>query len=154
MKNKAIIPVIFFIFFCVNTASAETMIKAEVDKTSITTDETITYKLSITSTEEKVSAPELPKLEGFRVLSQIKSSSFSLFSKDIKTSLIYTYILAPVEIGMLKIEPSKIKIRGQELLSNSFEIEVKQGMIKPEPEERPSLPEEMQQEFYEKPIQL
>jgi len=152
MKSRAIILVILFIVFYLNSAFAETTIKAKVDKTNITTDKVVTYKLTITSTEKKVPRPELPEFEGFRIISQVQSSNVSLIKKDIKTSIVHTYILAPDKIGTLKIKPSKIKIDDEVISSDAFQIEVKQGKVKPEPKEELPLPEDTQDKFGQQPV--
>ncbi len=53
MKNKLIWLAILFILSYATTASADTSLKAEVDKLSLTTDEDLTYKLVITSSAKK-----------------------------------------------------------------------------------------------------
>ncbi len=144
MNNKSIVVAILFILFFSINVSAETTIKAEVDKTSITTDEVMTYKLIITSTEKKIPIPELPRFDGFRIISRLQSSSVSLIKKESKVTITYTYILAPDKTGTLEIGPSKIKIKDKILSSDAFEIEVKQGKARLQPKGEPTLPEEIQ----------
>ena len=129
-------------------AYAETSIKAEVDKTSITTDETLTYKIIITSSEKRMPEPQIPKFEGFSVISQAQSSTISFVQAGIKTILVYAFILAPTDKGKFKIRPSTIKIKNKTYSSDAFEIEVTQGKSKPKPpsEQKPSLPKELPQE--------
>jgi hypothetical protein len=135
---------------------AETSIKAEVDNTSITTGETLTYKLVITSSDKKLPTPELPKFEGFNVLSQAQSQTISLVKSDVKTILVYAFVLAPTDTGKFKIEPSAIKIKNETYSSDAFEIEVRQGRAKPQakPEQKPSLPEPTQPESEQPKIVL
>lgn len=128
-----------------------------MDKISIATDETLTYKLTIASPERKISQPELPKFENFYILSQAQSSTVSLGKSKIKTILVYTYILAPKEIGKFKIEPSQIKIKGKVYSSESFEIAVTAGKVPPlaPPEkEEPIPPQESRPEPDEAQITL
>lgn len=132
MKNRiAIVLVLMFSFPC--AAFAEVTLKAEVDKTSVTTDETLTYKLSVTSSQRQLPLPSAPKFEGFRVLSSEQASEISIGRGNLKTMAVYIFILYPDKTGKLKIEPSQIKIKGKPYLSESFEIEVKQGKVKPKP---------------------
>jgi len=153
MKNSAVVVIILSILFSAASVYAQTTIKAEVDKTSITTDEVITYKLTIISTDKNVSGSELPKFEGFSIISQVQSSKVSLTNNEIKNTIAFTYTLAPNEIGIFKIEPARIKIKGGILSSEAFEIEVKEGRVKPQPEEEPPLPEEAQPES-EQPLKI
>lgn len=130
MKNKIIIAAIF-VFLFTAIAFAETSIKAEVDKISITTDDTIVYKLIISSDEKNIPQPEFPKFEGFKVLSSAETSQIR-FAKGIqKAGVIYVFILSPAEVGKITIEPSVIKIGNQTYSSDSFEIEVKPGRAQP-----------------------
>jgi len=122
--------------------SAQTVVKAEVDKQSITTDDTITYKLTVTSSEKNIPAPKIPKFDNFVVLSQAQSSQISLAKGDLKTFVVYAFVLAPASVGKFKIEPSTVKIAKQDYSSESFEIEVKQGKRQPQPKEsKPVSPE-------------
>lgn len=150
MRRFAIIGIVFgSLFLFLGLVSAETSIKAEVDKTSITTDEALTYKLIITSSDKGIPTPQLPKFEGFSVLSQAQSQTMSLVKSNIKTVLVYAFILAPINIGKFKIEPSSIKIKNEAYSTDAFEIEVKQGKTRPTvpQEEKLSLPEKTQPEI-------
>lgn len=125
---------------------AETALTAEVNRPKLTTDDTLIYKLTISSTEKNIPPPELPKFEGFSVLSQAQSSTLTWASGNLQSKLIYSYILMPKDTGSFKIKPAKIVINGKAYTSQEFEIKVTQGKTKPqvEPERRPSLPEELQ----------
>jgi hypothetical protein len=147
MKTRLVISVLTFVLFFVASAFAEINIKAEVNNTSITTNDNLTYKLVITSTEKNIPSPQIPKFEGFDVLSQAQSSTFSLAKSNIKTTLVFSYILAPKEKGKFKIEPAVIKIKDKVFSSTAFEIEVKQGAL-------PSLPPQQEQKTEEPQITL
>lgn len=139
MKKIIILSLIFASF--ISEAFAQTSLKAEVDKTSLTIDEAITYKLIITSLEKNIPAPKLPKFTGFKVIASTQSSSVTFTKGNLKTSVVYAYVLLPTGIGKFKIEPSTIKIKNETFSTGIFEIEVKQGKPKLEPEEKPSIPE-------------
>jgi len=145
--------IIFFVFIYLflfkGTLYAQTQIKAEVDKTSIFQDQTLTYKLTITSSERQLPQPQVPKFEDFKILSQTQSSKVLLRENKLKTILVYTYILAPKEIGKLKIPSAVIKIKNTKLSSEAFEIEVKPPQKKTLQEEKPALPEVPSQETQE-----
>ena len=132
MKRIFLLTAVFMIFMA-SLLYAQTAIKAEVDKTKITTDDTLTYKLVITSSETQMPKPEVPKFEGFNVLSQAQSATFSLVSKQTKAIFVYAYILAPKEKGKFTITPSTLKLKNSVISSESFEIEVARGKNKPNP---------------------
>jgi hypothetical protein len=148
--RKTVFSVIFFLslFLFIASAQAETSLKAEVDKTNITTDDELTYKLVISSSAKKIPQPKLPKFEGFVVLSKAQTSQISIVKGVQKAFVIYVFILAPAQTGTLKIEPSHIQVEEKDYSSDGFEIVVTQGEAEPRPksEPEPSLPEEFPQE--------
>jgi hypothetical protein len=154
--NKIIVSLVIFVFAFIPLSFAEMSIKAEVDKTRLTTDETLTYKITVTSSKENLPGLQIPKFEGFNVLSTTQSSTMEFVGNSIKAALIYTFVLAPADIGKLKIAASTIKINKQVYSTDTFEIEVTQGKIEPKapPEEKPSLPGEPLPESEEAQITL
>lgn len=130
MKNRFILSIIF-IFLFITTAFAVISIKAEVDKTSLSTDEILSYKITITSSDKKVPAPQIPKFNGFNVLSSAQSSTISFVEGKTKTILVHAFILTPTNIGKFKIEPSTIKIENKIYSTDGFEIEVTQSKKEP-----------------------
>lgn len=123
-------------------AEAETLISAQVDKASITTDEALTYKITIESADKRLPAPTVPKFKGFDVISQAQSSNFSLGKGAVKAVMVYTFILAPREAGKFNIESVSLKIGNKTYSTPSFEIEVTPGKPKPKTQEIPALPED------------
>jgi hypothetical protein len=129
---------------------AQTCVKAEVDKTTLTQDETITYKLIITSSEDKLPQPEIAAFNGFDVISQAQSSTISFVKGTARTNLVYAFILAPTKAGKFKIGPSSIRIKNKTYSTDSFEVEVK-GEIIPERKPKQPIPGENQTESEEVP---
>ena len=140
MKNKLILYGVFSVLLCSTSAFAETTIKAEVDKPRITTDEALTYKLTVSSAEKNIPQPQVPGFEGFAVISQAQSSTISFMQRGPKAILIFIYILAPLNTGKFTIRPSQIKIQGKTYTSEAFEIEVLQGKGEPQPQPERHLP--------------
>jgi len=132
----------------------------EVDKTIVTTDDAITYQLIITSSEENIPKPQLPKFTGFKIISSALVTTVSFTPPlsrgagcNVKTIAVYAFVLVPTDIGRLRIEPSSIKIKNETYSTGTLEIEVKQAKLKPktEPGQRPSIPEETQPEIEQPP---
>lgn len=143
MKVKTNLFIILFSLLFTAGAFAETSIKAQVDKTGITTDDSLTYKLIIISSEKNIPVPAIPKFEGFNLVSQAQSSTISFAKGGTETHLVYVFILVPGEAGKIKIEPSKIKVGAVTYTSEQFEIEVTQGKVQPQipPGQKQSEPE-------------
>ncbi len=140
MRAKEAFFITLFILVSTISAFADISIKAEVDKTTITTDETLTYKLSITSTEKNIPQPQIPKFTGFNAISQAQSSSFSYSTSGPRSILIYAFVLTTTDIGKFKIEPSVIKIKDKTYYTDAFEIEVTHGKSEPKTPSKPELP--------------
>lgn len=141
MKNKILTAsIVFFLFFA--NAFADISIKAEVDKTSITTDDAVTYKVTVTSDEKNLSAPELPTLDDFQVVSSARSSTVSFIKNSPKALLAYVLVLLPRKAGKLIIGPSIVKVNSKAYATDAFTIEVAPGKMKAQvsPEEN-QIPE-------------
>jgi hypothetical protein len=131
MRLKFILISLLSVAFIADFAFADTVIKAEVDKVKITVGQTLTYKLTIESSEKEIPGPNAPEFKGFSVLSQSQASQISIAQGQLKTSVVYAFILAPDGPGKFNIPPSEIKIKGKAYSSSSFEIEVAQKASPP-----------------------
>lgn len=140
MKKIFIIHIFFFLFLGVSFA--ESSIKAEVNKAKISTDDTLIYKLTITSSEKKIPQPKFPEFKDFFVVSKAQSSTISLVGGGAKTVLVYALVLVPKNTGKFSIGPSQFKEEGKTYTSEKFEIEVTLGKrpFKTIPKEKPSQP--------------
>ena len=130
--------------FSISFAFAEISLRAEVDKAALSLDDILTYKVTVNSRERNIPQPEIPEFNGFDVVSQSQSSNISFGKGDIETTLIYIFILSPNDIGKFKIEPAAIKLNNKVYTTDSFEIAVSAGKIKPKAPKKPksSLPQE------------
>jgi hypothetical protein len=116
------------VILCAGSCFAETTIKAELDKQSVSLDETVTYKVTVISTERQVPPPAFPDLgKRLAVLSQVQSSRVSFTAGGLKTMLVYVFVLLPREAGTTEIGPSAITVNGKKITSEKFTLEVKPG---------------------------
>lgn len=141
MKNRAILLIAAFVLFSSGPVFADTSIQAEVDKTKLTTDQSLIYKVTVISSDKPVSLPEFPKFTGFNVNSQIQSTQVSFVNGEAKSTFIYSVVLSPTVTGKLKIAPSHIKIKGSVVDTKSFDIGITQGKKEIIPSDTPSEPE-------------
>lgn len=139
MIRKAVLGVIFALLFC-GALYAEVSLKAEVNKTELTTDDLLAYKLTVSSEEKNIPRPVLPEFGAFNVVSSAESSSLSFSQGKIKSVSQYLIVLAPKEKGRFKIGSAAVKIGGKEYVSEKFEIEVDQGKKQNIRPENPALP--------------
>lgn len=154
MKKVFIVLIFSFSFIC--QSLAQTQIKSEVDKIKISTDEALTYKLTIASSEKKITQPKFPEFKDFVVLWQAESSTISFIKGGAKTILVYTFLLTPKNTGKFTIEPTQVKTEGKTYASEEFEIEVTLGELSPKalPEEKPLKPKKAMPKSEEPQITL
>lgn len=123
MKKAALITIFTWLTFCA-LAFAETGVKSEVDKMSLSADKFLTYTITVTSTEKLSPKLQLPDFKGFTVVSQGQSSSMSLSTGSVENSIVYAFVLAPQKEGVFTIQPAKVTVGDQEYATDSFEIQV------------------------------
>jgi hypothetical protein len=143
--------VFFLCFLTVSKASAEIIIKAEVDKTSITAEEIITYKLTVSSSEKDLPEPELAKFPGFNIVSSLRSSNISFSQGSMRAVMAYSFVLAPAAEGRFKIGPSHIDFKNKRYESESFEIDVKKSSKPVTPGAKPKKPNTEELQGQQKP---
>lgn len=129
---KRVIAALIIVFGLAAAAFAETSIKAEVDKASLTTDNILNYKLTVTSSEKQIPLPQLPDFKGFSIVTQAQSSSINFTKGRAKTVFSFIFILLPVEAGDITIGPASIKVDGNTYSTDAFKIKVSQGQVAPD----------------------
>jgi hypothetical protein len=144
MINKKIIIALFLVFRLSDALCAQTMIKAEVDKQALTTDEFLSYKITFTCAQKNLPLPKIPGFTGFRVISKSQSSNVSIGKDGLAATISYIFLLSPVEPGKLIIEPAEVKLNNKTYSTQSFEIEVAMG--KEKPKALPAIPYSESQE--------
>lgn len=151
MKVRLVFVAILASLFLSTNVFADTSIKAEVDRYSLTLGQALTYTLSLSSSEKKVPVPEMPDFSGFDVLSSAQSTNISFVKGSVVTNMVYTFALLPVNMGKFKIAPCKIAIEGKAYATTEFEIEVTQpNPTAPEPSfQEPGLPKKETPPKYE-----
>ena len=109
----------------VNPAYAQSPVYAEVDRTSISIGDTLTFSIVVNGSDSGV--PDVPMLDGFQVLGSSKSSQLSIINGVISAQASYHYILAPTRAGMLTIPSIPVPVDGQDYSTQPITIEVVAG---------------------------
>ena len=102
------------------------LIRATVDKTDLTTDETLTLTITIES-EGNISQPVLPSLNEVRILSHKTVRKVSLINGQSSSILTHEYILKPTVDGPITIDPIQVIINCKAAETNPITIEVHPG---------------------------
>jgi hypothetical protein len=118
---------------------------ATVDRTSISTDQTLTLQVTLAGAFRNANKPQLPPLDGFAVVGSSQSSQFSLVNGQLSSKVIFTYRLQPTKTGQLTIPAITIQMRGQTYETDPIAVEVTQGQAPaPQQPSRGQAPEDVQ----------
>jgi hypothetical protein len=143
MKRTALL-IMLSILAASGVCRAETTIKAELDKRAVTADDTVTYKVTVISSEQQLPPPVFPDFKGFSTLSSSQSSSFSFSGSGTKTMLVYVFVLLPDGPGPVTIPPVQITAGGKKTSSESFTLQISPGTGKFRRPQPPELGKEPQ----------
>lgn len=112
-------------------AAAQSPVTAEVDRSSLSTSDTLT--LTIRLEGSSAGTPGLPVLDGFQIVSTSQSSQISIINGSMSSQAAYHYVLQPTRAGQLSIPPIAVNVNGQTHTTQSFTIEVTQGTVPSQP---------------------
>jgi hypothetical protein len=126
MMKRRVFP---FVLVCGVLASAvaqEPSFEASVDKNPVAVDDQFTYSLVLSNAGMSGGKNlKLPDLEKFRVMmGPSTSSSVQIINGAVSSSVTYSYVLQPKEVGKHTIGPASIEVGGKVYTSNPITIEV------------------------------
>lgn len=108
--------------------AGQSPIQAEVDRTELSTDETLLLTVTVRSSSLlNTPSPELPALPGFNIVGSSRSSQVSIVNADIVSQEVHQIRLQPYETGDLVIGPIHVTVRGQTFGTEPISIRVSQG---------------------------
>lgn len=110
-------------------ARAQPTVRAEIDKTSLSTDDTLLLTIIVTGDFQRLSPPTLPAFEGFDVVGTSYSSATSLVNGRRSFEGRYLYQLRPIQLGRLTIDPVEVTIDGQSFRTEPLPVEVLPGSL-------------------------
>jgi hypothetical protein len=121
-------------------AQGNGVISASVDRTTLSTDETLTLTVELSAADGiNLSRPALPSLDGFSVVGSSSSSQISIVNGAVSMQWVYDYQLQPYSTGDLVIEPISVTLSGQTYSTQPITVRVTQGTGVP-PSAPPSNP--------------
>jgi len=100
---------------------------ASVDRTSVTSDETVTLELTLSGAFRASDQPQIPPLEGFAVVGTSQSSQFSMVNGTVSTRVSFVYRLQPTGTGTLTVPAIPITVGGRTYRTQPIIVEVTQG---------------------------
>jgi hypothetical protein len=135
--GKRIVLICAFILIVSGSCFAQTTVKAELDKSRISVDETVTYKVTIVFSDKQIPTPVFPDFKRFAVLSSTQSSTISFSGQKIQTMLVFVFVLMPDGPGTLQIPSTAITIGSNRFATDSFVLQVTPGSGKFRRPQRP-----------------
>ncbi len=108
-------------------AQTQYPITASVDRTDLTTDETLILSIALAGDGRSQAQPRLPDLDGFNIIGQNSSTNISIVNGSISSSIVYSYRLQPYDTGTLTIGPVQFDENGQTYATAPIMVEVRQG---------------------------
>ncbi len=108
-------------------AQGPDIIQAEVDRTNLSTDESLVMTVTINAASGRPSQPVLPPMAGLQIVGQSSGTSIQIVNGDITTQMTYQYRLQPTQAGDFVIEPISTTVNGQTFSTQPIVISVSQG---------------------------
>ncbi|HEY85144.1 MAG TPA: hypothetical protein G4N96_08565 [Chloroflexi bacterium] len=126
--SKRIASLIALLLALVTTGLAQepNVVTAQVDRNSITTNESLILSITVVDTSNSA-APQLPPLNGFQIIGSSSSSQISIINGDINSQTVYSYRLRPTKTGELTIPAFGMTINGQTYSTDPIAIQVSPG---------------------------
>jgi hypothetical protein len=113
-------------------------VSAQVDRTSLTTDDRLTLVVTVDSAAGDASQPMLPALDGFQVLGSSRGSQMSIINGNISSQTYYQYTLQPTQPGDWVIGPVTVTAGGNTYTTEPMAVRVSQGTGVPSAPSQPS----------------
>ncbi len=107
-------------------------ITATVDRSSLSTDDTLTLTVTVSTDNSNLPQPDMPVMDGFDIVNSGSSSQISMFNGAVSAQVIYTFRLRPTKTGQLTIGAFTVTINGQTYSSDPIEVSVSQGTGQPQ----------------------
>ncbi len=108
-------------------AQGPDIIQAEVDRTNLSTDESLVLTITINAIAGRPSQPVLPPMAGLQIVGQSSGTSIKIINGDMTSQMTYQYRLQPTQAGDFTIESISTTINGQTFSTQPIIISVSQG---------------------------
>jgi hypothetical protein len=108
-------------------AQTEASLTIEVDRTELSTDDTLLLTLTLQTPDGSSPRLTLPAIRGFRVADSTMSSQLSSINGAMSSNTTYVYRLQPTSAGTFRIPKLTLDWNGQLLSTDGIDITVTQG---------------------------
>jgi hypothetical protein len=127
LKSRPVVVLIVFAILFFSTISRlyaeEITLSAEVDKNSLTLEDSIYLKITAHGAQN-TPQPQLPPLPDFRIRTGGTSSSTQIINGSISTRSTHSFILSPTKAGTFTLGPATMKVDGKLYKTKPIQINV------------------------------
>lgn len=121
-------------------AQGQDVVTAQVDRDTLTTNDTLVLTVAINTAAGKATPPTLPALDGFQVVGSSSGTSMSIVNGNVSRHATFNYHLQPTKIGDLVISPITVRVGGNDYSTNPIQVSVIQGNGSPTQPSQPTSP--------------
>ena len=120
---------LFGVMFAATPSHAQgpEIIQAEVDRTNLSTDESLVLTITINAANGRPSQPVLPPMAGLQIVGQSSGTSIKVINGDMTSQMTYQYRLQPTQAGDFVIDSISTSVNGQTFSTQPIMIAVSQG---------------------------
>ena len=122
--KKIILFTILFLFVATLSYADDISISSNVDRNEIALDEQITLTITVAGNVSNIPKPQIPDLNGFSSYSAGRSQNVSIINGQISSSVVFTYILVPNDVGEYKLGPFTIDYKGSSYSAGPIDVSV------------------------------
>lgn len=123
-------------------AQSQDILKAEVDRTSLSTDEVLVLTVSVDASYGNPSQPQLPPMVEFELVGSSSGTQISIINGNMSQQATFNYNLHPLQSGDLVIGPVIVTIGGNTYHTEPIQVHVTQGtgQVQSAPQPSQTLP--------------
>lgn len=105
-------------------AQQSVSISAEVDKTTVSLNDSLSLTVTVSGSGADMPEPQLPSLPNFNVYSSGQSNNISIVNGRVSSSLVYSFSLTPRFVGKATIKPITLRAGGQVYQTEPIDVTI------------------------------
>lgn len=132
MNKKIVIAIVtlFLIGLFALPAMAQSPVRAEVDRTDITSDDVLILNI-IVENATSIGEPQFEPMDGFAAQGRSSSTQLSIINGVSSRQTVYQYSLIPTQLGMLTVPAAHVTVDGNAYVTDPIQVNVTQGNGQP-----------------------
>jgi len=133
MNKKIVIAIVtvFLIGLFALPAMAQSPVRAEVDRTDITSDDVLILSIIIEDANGNANEPQFEAMDDFAAQGRSSSTQLSIINGQRSRQTIYQYSLIPTKLGTVTVPAAHVTVDGNAYVTDSIYVNVTQGNGQP-----------------------